>query len=186
MVYKMIEKRRELEAESANTPVVTDPIGSDNIMRQSFPESYAFQRRKERIHTEEPLIRTGTAPYGKRTRCQTELESTPTPVEAACARRSGQLLTIKHATADQASEMNRLIIEKLKKVVGNNDRGKKQEKSLKLEDFGLNITQIKRLDMPHKPTKEKPEAFTNSKRIHAKKSFLRERMEPKETIIHNE
>lgn len=59
-------------------------------------------------------------------------------------------MTAKHTEQEQASEINRLIIEKLKKVVSSNDRGKRKDKDAKIEDFGLNITQIKRLDMPHK------------------------------------
>jgi hypothetical protein len=84
--------------------------------------------------------------YGKRTRCQTELESSLT--DSAYIKRTG--LTSKSANSEQASEINRLIIEKLRKVVGNNERSKRKEKQAKLEDFGLNITQIKRLDMPLK------------------------------------
>jgi hypothetical protein len=59
-------------------------------------------------------------------------------------------MTAKHGGQEQASEINRLIIEKLKKVVSNNDRGKRKNNDAKIEDFGLNITQIKRLDMPLK------------------------------------
>lgn len=99
MVYKMIEKRKQLETDPNNAPIVFDQLLTDNLMRQSFPESYALQRRKDRLRTEEQPIRT--APYGKRTRCQTELESNLP--DNAYAKRSGQALTAKHATAEQAS-----------------------------------------------------------------------------------
>lgn len=59
-------------------------------------------------------------------------------------------MTAKHGGQEKASEINRLIIDKLKKVVINNERGKRKDKDAKIEDFGLNITQIKRLDMPLK------------------------------------
>lgn len=53
-------------------------------------------------------------------------------------------MTAKNIASQQSSEINRLIIEKLRKVVGK-DRDKKKDKNVKIEDFGLNIIQIKRL-----------------------------------------
>lgn len=71
-------------------------------------------------------------------------------------------MTTKNANSEQASQINRLIIQKLRKVVNNNDRSKKKDKQSKIEDFGLNITQIKRLDMPMKETLKGRLAFNKA------------------------
>lgn len=71
-------------------------------------------------------------------------------------------MTTKNANSEQASQINRLIIQKLRKVVNNNDRSKKKDKQSKIEDFGLNITQIKRLDTPMKETLKGRLAFNKA------------------------
>lgn len=53
-------------------------------------------------------------------------------------------MTTKNISSQQSSEINRLIIEKLRKVVYK-AKDKKTNKNVKIEDFGLNIIQIKRL-----------------------------------------
>lgn len=50
------------------------------------------------------------------------------------------------STTEPPPDINRLIIEKLRRAVKKEQ--KKREKQPKLSDFGLNITQIKRLELP--------------------------------------
>lgn len=186
-----------MENESKNTPMVFDQLLTENLlMRESFPESYPTRRRRGDKFKCEEAIRSAT--LGKRARCQTELESSIT--DYACTKRQGFIMTAKHAVTEQSSDINRLIIEKLKKVVNNNDRTKKQDKQLKLEDFGLNITQIKRLDLPPKRETLKDRLSSNKaiiidhcqpnlpnkKRIHTKKSLVKDKMEGRDTLPNSE
>jgi hypothetical protein len=49
----------------------------------------------------------------------------------------------------------------LRKVASINDSSKKKERQIKLEDFGLNISQIKRLEMPLKSNAIKERLSSN-------------------------
>jgi hypothetical protein len=47
MVYKMIEKRKEMESQTSQTPMVFDQHLTDNlVMRESFPDNYTLKKKR--------------------------------------------------------------------------------------------------------------------------------------------